>query len=59
MILAAKKPIFNKRNKQWKNKTKERCTNGINVCNAYWAANVAYSENYRYFCNIFKHTLKS
>ena len=47
MNLAAKKPIFNKRNKQWKNKTKERCTNGINVCNAYWAANVAYSENYR------------
>ena len=44
MILAAKKPIFGKRNKQWKNKTEFRCTNSINVCNANWALRVVYSK---------------
>ena len=44
MKLAAKKPIFGNRHKQWKNKTEFRCTNAINVCNVFWASMVVYSE---------------
>lgn len=57
MKLAAKKPIFGKRHKQWKNKTGCRCTNAVRVCNAIWASMVVYSENNRYFCIIVKNTV--
>ena len=40
MNLGAKKPT----------KTTSLCTNTPNVCNAYLAVKVVYSEKYRYFC---------
>lgn len=50
MNLGAKKPIFNGHHKYWIAKTTSLCTNTPNVCNAYLAVKVVYSEKYRYFC---------